>query len=62
MSLFNLKLPEKEGDYLFLFAASDDCYSVDTLLFDVDGEAYLEHGDVYAVTAWWHLPEPNKLC
>ena len=58
-----LKLPEKEGEYLFLFTAPNgDYYNVDDLLFDVDGGAYLKYGDIYAVTAWWHLPEPNKFC
>ena len=61
MSLF--KLPEKEGDYLFLFAdISGDYYIVDNLLFDSDGDAYLVVGDINAVISWWSLPEPNKLC
>ena len=58
-----LKLPEKEGGYLFLLTAPNgDYYKVDNLLFDVDGEAYLEYNNIYAVTAWWYLPEPNKFC
>ena len=52
-----LKLPEKEGEYLFLFAPPDGdhyfYYKIDNLLFDVDGEAYLECGEISAAIAWF---------
>ena len=58
-----LKLPEKEGEYLFLCEGRfGNYYKVEKLLFNIDGDTYLEHGDIHAVTAWWHLPEPNKFC